>query len=171
MNNKGMVLLETVVICSIVILILTVCYYPFYSVVREDDSNSEYDSIENIYKLNNVRDFIYKYVGFNNILDSKDELGKELVSINGLNITNDTEDISNKYKNLLNILDIKYIYVCDYEINDIDSLQINNNFIEYLDYVNGELADDVDPNNVSIYRLVAQFGDETYASIRMWKET
>lgn len=175
MGEKGFVLMETLAICSVIIVLLTVCYYPFSSAIYNNERYEKYDTIENIYKLNNVRQYIYKYIRVNNILADNDD--KKIIPIYN-HLTIEDNKIIENYHNLLNVLGIKTLYLVNYNLSgtDIDNVSsLSYEFKEYLKYINNSVAEVQNEDGTTreiknTYRLVARFNDGTYSNIKIWRE-
>lgn len=159
MNNKGFSLIETVIVCISIILILMLCYYPYKGIVDDYYNKKNYNTIESIYKLNNIRNYLYKYGDVNKLIDKKGS--NSIVSIKNLNFGD--SDINNDYTNLLNILGIEYIYLSNYNnitYNNIPEMSI------YIDTLNNEKLD-----YQNTFRIIAKFKDKSFANIKLWRTT
>ena len=173
MKNKGFVLMETLVMSAVIVVLLSVCYYPFSSIVNNNKTYQSYDNVEDIYKLNNVRLFIYKYMGVNNILKADNDairpIGKQL------EVTTD-EEVEEKYNQLLNTLNIENIYLVNYNLSSTDySGKFSYDLESYFKYINNATVVNSEGDEVqNTYRLVAKFvkddGTTTYSNIKIWEE-
>ncbi len=180
MNKKGFVLAETLVMSAVIVVLLSVCYYPFSSIVNNNKTYRKYDNIEDIYKLNNVRMFIYKYIGMKNILEGNiggsatiDNTGIiPFYSSNNIDIQNDDKNIKEKYIELLDVLGIESLYITKYNLSSdkIDNKTFSYEMKEYLKYINNAKTVNSSGEEVNMYRLVAKFKDDTYGNIKMWSE-
>lgn len=165
-NKKGFVLLETLVVCTFIITILVYLYVQFVNLKSSYDVSFKYDTVSNIYGLKQIDTFINKQYGYG---DLKDDLKQS--SIHYLELYKDRCEIqyfSNNYSycnKLMNYLNIKTLLLVD---NNLDI--IKTNLSENNPYSNGLLKylKSIDPVMASkSYLLVAEFEDDTYASIKL----
>lgn len=156
MNNKGFIFAETLA-TTLVIMILLISFYVFSTNFIDNQSkNKNYDNIEEIYKLANIRLYLYKNVRFNDIFNSKDETGQTCISLNRISI-DDVED--EKYQYLLsNEFGIKQIYMCEF---GTESYNFTDSFASYFEYVEENFKDK--------YRIIAHFNNDKFASIKVWQ--
>lgn len=129
MNEKGFVLLETIIVAVFIIGIFTFVYMSVVPLIGRYDELSNNYELEKTYKLYHIRDAIYKDNNFENII--KDNYG----------VIKNT-DFTNKsyYDRLLNTLfddnnyQIIYIRSIDSNLNQaITSLNIKGAFKEYIE--------------------------------------
>ena len=171
MKKNAFILSETLVMTTVILLILIVCYYPFSRTINDNVTYNTYDNIEDIYKLNNVRMYIYKYIGVNNILGSNTD---KIIPIKTIYITNDGDsNIKYNYERLLESCGIDNIYITNYNLteSDINSKTFSYDLKEYLKYINNATTLNNEGEELeNTYRLVAKFDSGTYSNIKIWKD-
>ena len=166
-NNKGFVLLETLVVSSFIITILIYLYVQFVSLKNSYDTSFRYDSIPNLYSLKQVDTFINKAYGYETF---KSELAKS-ENNNYLELYKNKCDLeyfsnNNSYCNkLMENLNIKTLLIIN---NNLAS--IKTRFKEHNPYSNGlyKYLKTIDPVLASkSYLLIAEFNDKSYAYLRV----
>ena len=70
MNKKGFVLLESILIATLIITMLTACYYPFVYINNRYNIQKKYQTIEDVYLLNNIRNYIYRFGNANKLIQN-----------------------------------------------------------------------------------------------------
>lgn len=164
-DNKGFLLTELLVTATLVSTVLIFLYTQFYTIKRSYDTSFKYNTVNGLYALYNVREFIKE----NDIY----------ILVQGLNTTsyidlkNDNLQTTNTtyFNELMVGLNIKYLIFTNQNIDNLIN-QINNGtalnsdtneyenfnkFIRKIDYDKDEFS-----NN---YRIIAEFNDNTFASI------
>ncbi|MBQ7141109.1 MAG: hypothetical protein IJO32_06370 [Bacilli bacterium] len=160
MNNKGFIFAETLA-TTLVIMILLISFYVFSTNFIDNQSkNKSYDNIEEIYKLANLRLFLYKNVKFNEIIEKKGQ-DNACIALNNIVIKDDVEN-TQQYSNMLSKFGISNIYLCDFEIHN--PFETYDPFYNYFNYVNKTFNDK--------YRIIAHFSyptNDKFASIKVWE--
>lgn len=156
MNNKGFIFAETLA-ATLVIFILIISFYVFSTNFIDNQSkNKNYENIEEIYKLANVRLFLYRTTNLNSVFNDYLEGTQTCVSLNNINFS-DSEEYTLQYANMLNEFKIRQIYLCDfYGSNDF-----NDAFKDYFEYTKNTFKDR--------YRIIANFNNNKFASIKAWR--
>ena len=123
MNNKGYVLLETIIVLTILSVVLVSLYTSFSDAASKNEKYRHYDNTEYIYKTNNVRKIIKNYVVNNDIsLESNN-----IICSNYLNKKcNDIE--------YLEELGVKAVYI----ISDKNIEGVEPTTLKYIKYLNIE---------------------------------
>lgn len=158
MNNKGFIFAETLA-TTLVIMVLLISFYVFSTNFIDNQSkNKNYENIEEIYKLANVRLFLYKSVRFNEIIEKMEQESVTCISLSNIMIENDTENTT-QYSNMLSTFGISNIYLCDFGLEN--PLSDYNPLKNYFDYVDETFNDK--------YRIIAQFNNNRFASTKAWR--
>lgn len=162
-DNKGFMLTELLVTATLICTVLIFLYTQFYSVKRSYDNSFKYNTVNGLYALANVRDFLIQ----NDIYVLKQGLNTNAY-IDLMN--NNVSGINNMdyFHELVSSLNIKNLFFTNSNLSDlIDNLNSLSNeyepvkkFIRYIDY---------DENNTK-YRLIVEYNDNTFASILIGDE-
>lgn len=165
LDSKGFLLTELLVTATLVSTVLIFLYTQFYTIKRSYDTSFKYNTVNGLYALSNVRSFL--------------EENDIYILTQGLNTTsyidlknNNLQTANTTYFNeLMTGLNIKYLIFTNQNIDNLIN-QINNGtalnsdtneyedlkkFIKRIDF------DNKDTNNN--YRIIAEFNDNTFASI------
>lgn len=165
LDSKGFLLTELLVTATLVSTVLIFLYTQFYTIKRSYDTSFKYNTVNGLYALSNVRSFL--------------EENDIYILIQGLNTTsyidlkNDNLQTANTtyFNELMTGLNIKYLIFTNQNIDNLIN-QINNGtalnsdtneyedlkkFIKRIDFDNKDTS-----NN---YRIIAEFNDNTFASI------
>ena len=165
-NNKGFLLTELLVTATLVCTVLIFLYAQFYNIKRSYDTSFKYNTVNGLYALDNVRSFL---------IENGDMYTLKL-SITSLNpyteIKNTNITVNNTfYTKLLTTANIKTIYLTKENISAMKE-NLNNSkknelenlrrFVNNIDYNEDE--------NTDMYRLIAEFNDDTFATLLLGGE-
>ena len=165
LDSKGFLLTELLVTATLVSTVLIFLYTQFYTIKRSYDTSFKYNTVNGLYALSNVRSFL--------------EENDIYILTQGLNTasyidlkTGNLQTANTTYFNeLMTGLNIKYLIFTNQNIDNLIN-QINNGtalnsdtneyedlkkFIKRIDFDNKDTS-----NN---YRIIAEFNDNTFASI------
>jgi hypothetical protein len=127
-NKKGFFVIETLVVITIVLTVLTIFYRQIATLYNNFEASINYDTVEAIHAANNVKQFLFQ----ENINGMREVLGANLM----LDITNHTFANQVYFDNLRDTLNIEKIYFTQYDINSIiDNISMydfNTLFANYL---------------------------------------
>ena len=154
-DNRGFMLTETLIVATLLITVLLFMYVQFKNVMRSYERSFKYNTINNIYALNNVKKYIESenYVLMANSLFNKDflELNKcQSVYFKDQNYCNE----------LMQNLNIKKLYLTQQNLQYIKDKKIFDNNTQ-------EFIDSIDFNSDDGYRLIAKFDDNTYGTLKV----
>lgn len=176
-NEKGFMLVETLVVTTLVSTVLIFLYLQFTNIVNNFNRNLKYNSVNNMYASHDIKELILK--------DQNGTFYTNLIQLLTTNINNHTTN----YLEILTTCDTKsgaYNLVdCEnfkeitdfYEIEQIiftlegnkltdnDYTKLNDsyfkNFIKSI-----ENNSNTENNNKNIYQLIIKFKNQKYANIR-----
>lgn len=165
LDSKGFLLTELLVTATLVSTVLIFLYTQFYTIKRSYDTSFKYNTVNGLYALSNVRSFLEE----NDIYI----LTQGLNTTSYIDLKNDNLQTANTtyFNELMTGLNIKYLIFTNQNIDNLIN-QINNGtalnsdtneyedlkkFIKRIDF------DNKDTNNN--YRIIAEFNDNTFASI------
>ena len=85
MNNKGFLLVETIVVATFLLTVLTILFLQFKNLIVSYNNSYNYNTVEGIYNLNTVRNYILAYESSENPLSKqlKDKSVEYLTLYNG----------------------------------------------------------------------------------------
>lgn len=165
LDSKGFLLTELLVTATLVSTVLIFLYTQFYTIKRSYDTSFKYNTVNGLYALSNVRSFLEE----NDIYI----LTQGLNTTSYIDLKNDNLQTANAtyFNELMTGLNIKYLIFTNQNIDNLIN-QINNGtalnsdtneyedlkkFIKRIDFDNKDTS-----NN---YRIIAEFNDNTFASI------
>ena len=165
LDSKGFLLTELLVTATLVSTVLIFLYTQFYTIKRSYDTSFKYNTVNGLYALSNVRSFLEE----NDIYI----LTQGLNTTSYIDFKNDNLQTANTtyFNELMTGLNIKYLIFTNQNIDNLIN-QINNGtalnsdtneyedlkkFIKRIDFDNKDTS-----NN---YRIIAEFNDNTFASI------
>lgn len=165
LDSKGFLLTELLVTATLVSTVLIFLYTQFYTIKRSYDTSFKYNTVNGLYALSNVRSFLEE----NDIYI----LTQVLNTTSYIDLKNDNLQTANTtyFNELMTGLNIKYLIFTNQNIDNLIN-QINNGtalnsdtneyedlkkFIKRIDFDNKDTS-----NN---YRIIAEFNDNTFASI------
>ena len=152
--NKGFMLVETLVVTSFVAGVLIFMYIQFSNLNNKYNESYEYNTVEGLYSLENIRDYI----------ESEEESGAlesiiEALSSNSIIDIKDCSLFTNKKycKKLFDLENLKNIYAI--KTHSSYGQDISENLKKFMNKI-GSIEEELG------YRLIAEFNDETFATIR-----
>lgn len=158
MNNKGFMLTETLIVSILLIIVLLTIYVQFKKVNRSVENSFSYNTVSSLYNLYNVK-LYFEQEKFNVIVANLDE--KDYVEL-----TDCSEVFFERpsyCKNILNSVGIKRVFATNENLYSlVEKKPFNqklNNYIASIDY-----------EATSGYRLIAEFEDGSYASLKFLNE-
>ena len=156
LNNKGFIFTETLISTTIMIVLLISFYVFSVAFIDNQSKYKNYEKVENIYKVANVRLFLYRNSDdFNELIEHTNTAA--CVSLNNIGYGEKTE-LTNEYKLMLNTFNIDQLYLCDFE-KDYNK---NDDFKYYFNYVKKKFNDK--------YRIIAHIKDSPeFSSIKVWR--
>ena len=162
MNNRGVMLLETLVVSTFIITVLVYLYVQFSNLKHNYDTSFKYDTIPGLYSLKEVDKFINKKYGYADLKEAVDD--KKYIELynNGCNLTYFSDNYSYCDK-LMSDINIKYLLLVSSNLSALkNSLKENNrysnglyNYIKRINY----------NSNENTYILVAQFNDNSFSNL------
>ncbi|MBE6153726.1 MAG: hypothetical protein E7166_05840 [Firmicutes bacterium] len=182
MNKSGFSIVEIIIVTVIVFISSVGLYVTVTQVLAHSEQISKYDSAKNVYNLNTIKVFLYKNYDVNKLCNYVyDEEKGEYKTFPILNITSGKEiynlDIDAEklkmFKSITNDMNIKTLIFAEYSniLSGTDStttkIKSDAGLYKYINYIL-----DKNPKNSDdklLYLLIAEFNDNTYASINMYK--
>jgi len=153
MNNKGFMLAETLVVTSFVAGVLIFLFIQFTNLSKNYEDNYKYNTVENLYALEDMKDFIVEKELNLNII-SEELRDKEYVDVSSCNIFEDKDYC------------VKLL-----ELENINQLIIAKNSFDRKDFSNSDKEFETFVRKINIggkeqFRLIASFNNSTYATLR-----
>lgn len=166
-NNKGFMLTELLVTATLICTVLIFLYTQFYNVKKGYDRSFNYNTVNGLYILDNVKKFLIE----NDLSVFKLQLNNK----NYVELT-ETENISlmsnqDYFNKMISFTNIKKLYFTkenleslknELNLNPIGKLESLRKFVNYIDYDSN--AGD------NLYRLIAEFNDSTFSTILLGGE-
>ena len=154
-NNKGFMLVEALVMSMVVIGTLTFMYIQFQNISRSYEKSFNYNTITDLYITNEVKNYLIN----NNLLDTYK--GKVTASFTKYTIIDDITDSS--FVELKEKGQIKTVILANESLSELKGKKTKDLSEKFNDFIN-YLKVDKEGNG---YRLLIEFNDDTYASLRI----
>lgn len=156
-NNNGFVLLETLIVTIFVAGVMIFLFTQFSSINKQFDTLDNYNSVENLYSLNNIKTFLLNDEFF------LEEINSKVNNKNILNIT-DCENVSKKEYciKLIELYNIKYLIISTNRVNEDLFESYPNRFKKFISRINY--------TGLEKYRLIAMYNNNTYSTVRFGEE-
>ena len=152
-NNRGFMLAETLLVTTFVAGVLIYLYIQFISLSKNYHDSYNYNTVEDIYALSDVVEFINSDTDALNYIETNIE---ELKFIDISNCSLFTEsDICTK---LLSLENINEIFITKNVVPKSSIVGYTSGLMKFIKKIN--------PSGVEPYRIVASFNNNTYATIR-----
>jgi len=156
--KKGFVLAEAIIVSVVVIIALTVIYMQFISVNNSYYRSFRYNTVDDLYTVNNIRTFI-ENDNLNNIIDLLE--GNNYVDLSSCSYEYFLE--YNYCQNLLKTLNVKTLLFTYEDTTELKKELNNMNISEGMRSFIKTISQD--KNNK--YRLIVEFEDDRYATLKI----
>ena len=194
-KKNGFVMLEAIIVSVMIFLLFIAIYIPSVNIIYKYKIFEKYDTVDDLYALNSIKVFLYQNYNVNRLCNyayNKNTNENKIIPLAVINYTNtnptvttnnlysDPTDINYSEKNktiftkMLIDLKVKYLIFTTYDdmIDENNSdknilYQIKNN-VGLLNYITFLEKKDTNTKK-NLYRLIAVFENDTYASINMYK--
>lgn len=151
-NEKGFMLLETLIVTTFVAGVLILLFVQFSNLSRKYESSYKYNTVEGIYALDDIREYI-EYEDFITYIDDN------IATDRYIDITNCS--LFKSKETCLNLIETENIDRVFVTTNLVPTDRITRYDEEFLEFINKINEEGDEP-----YRLVASFKNSTYATIR-----
>ena len=152
-TDKGFMLAETLIVTAFVSAVLIFLFIQFTNLSKAYDESYIYNTVENLYALEDVRDYILSDTKVLEYIDSNiDDL--EYYDICDCTLVTNTSYCTN----LLNLENIDKIFIAKNLIAKENIKDYEESFLTFIKKINEE--------GEQPYRLVASFKNNSYATIR-----
>ena len=149
-NNKGFVLLETLIATIFISSVLIFLFVQFNSLNRNYEESNNYNQVEDIYNLGNIANYI------------KDDwqLYNEIKNVESyVNLSNcEYFTYENYCKKLFEKDQIELLIITPNNFNKADIIDFDDDILDFINKIN--------PTGKEKYRLIAKFKDGSFATIR-----
>lgn len=157
-NIKGFILAEVIVVSVVVISAIIILYMQFTSVNNSYYRSFKYNTIDDLYSVNNIRSFI-EVDNLDNIIEQLNE--KNYVDLSSCSNTYFIE--YNYCKNLLSTLNVKTL-IFTYE--DVTNLKKELNTPTFSEGMKTFIKTISSTKN-NKYRIIVEFEDDRYATLKL----
>ena len=168
-NNKGFLLIETLIVTVFVVSTLIFLFVQFQRIETNYSRTFNYNTVDGLYRLSNIRDFIDEnaFTGVRNTLNSSSLPYVNISTCNAINNYNPSLSTEIEYCELLfSVSDVKTLIMTDEntesvieELRNITFItQEKKDFIRYINY-NDEFGK---------YRLIIEYTDGTFATLTIY---
>lgn len=158
MNNKGFMLIETLIVSTFLVTTLLFIYVQFNNITRTYDTSFKYNTVNGLYNTKNIIHYI-KNDGFENLKSAITSEGVYYINI---------RDCSNTYFNeteycsvLMNASNIKTILFTEENLSNLknNTTNLEQTMIDFINFINYE--------ETTGYRIIIEFNDNTFASLKI----
>lgn len=158
MNNKGFMLVETLIVATFLVTTLLFIYIQFNNITRTYDTSFKYNTVNGLYTTKNI----IKYISTDGIDALKTGLSEDGVEY--INITNCSTEYFNEtdYCNILmNSANIKTVLFTKENLDSLKTtiVSLEQTMIDFINYINYE--------KTTGYRIIIEFNDNTFASLKI----
>lgn len=158
MNNKGFMLVETLIVATFLVTTLLFIYIQFNNIKRTYNNSFKYNTVNGLYTAKNI----IKYISTDSIDILKTELaqdGVEFINITDCSNTYFTEE--NYCKILMNSSNVKTVLFTEENLDTLKNAttSLDQTMIDFINYVDYE--------KTTGYRIIIEFNDNTFASIKI----
>lgn len=163
-NNKGFMLLETMVVSAFIITTLTFLYVQFSNLKKNYDESFKYDTIPELFKTKEIDKFINNNYGYADIINDVKESEDKYIELynNSCNMTYFSK--YNSYCNrLMNDMNVKTILLVSTDLSKlINKLKTNNKYSNSLYLYIKKINQSTNNNS---YSLIVEFNDKKYTNL------
>ena len=154
-NKKGFILAETIAVSVVIMTSLVIVYTQFMTISKSYTRTFTYNSVNNLYLVNNVKEYI-KDDGFDKLIE---ELDNKLY----IDITSCPTSYFINYiycRSLVENSNIKQIIFTKQNLEELE-----NNLDDGLSEKMKQFIKSINYDDVNNHRLIVEFNDETYATL------
>ncbi len=156
MNNKGFMLTETLIVSTFLVTTLLFIYMQFNTVTNSYNTSFKYNTVNSMYALNNIADYIKT--------EEIDKLKNDLTNSEYIDISKcpNTYFKETEYCQVLfETLKVKTVIFTLENLKELKSKQtdLDQTIVDFIDYLNYDQTDG--------YRVIAEFNDNTFASLKV----
>ncbi|MGE5455509.1 MAG: hypothetical protein ACM3O4_00160 [Ignavibacteriales bacterium] len=162
-NNKGFMLVETLVVATLIISILIYLFVQFQTIIKSYNSSFTYNTVDAVYGVSNIRNYILND-GYEELKAFQDSTS----NVNGyIDITNCSADYFEESEYCLTLFDqlnVKKVIFTDSDLSNLKNSNLTfddklKKYINYLKYTKGE----------DLYRIIVEYENETFGSLKISK--
>lgn len=152
-KNKGYVLVETIVVTAFVAGILIFLFIQFSNISSNYNNSYNYNTVENLYSLRNIRD----YIESDNL--ALTDIESHISNYGFIDITNcDIFNNKNYCLRLFELENLETVIVTNNYFKSNILTGYDENFMNFINKISG--------TKTQKYRIIAQFNNSTYATLR-----
>lgn len=152
-NNKGFMLAETLIVTAFVAGVLIFLYIQFTSLNKSYEETYIYNTVEGLYALEDIKSYIENDDNINQYIKENIE-DLKYIDITDCTLFSDKDYCSTYFK----LENIKNIFITLNSIPNEDFNTYNQEFQTFIGKINKE--------GFQPYRIVAEFNNSTYATLR-----
>lgn len=157
-NKKGFILAETIAVSVVIMTSLVIVYTQFSTLNNSYKTSFQYNNVNNLYLVNNLRNFI-KTDGsdFDNLIS---QLGENEY----IDITSCPNDIFDEYlycELLIENSNIKTVLFTNENISNLKNIIDNTNYSQNMK----NFIKKINNSTQNSKRLIVEFNDDTYATL------
>lgn len=152
-DNKGFVLIETIIVSSFVAGILIFIFIEFTSLSSSYSESFKYNTVENLYTTENIKNYILTDSNFLNSLYNSINPDKVIDITDCSMFTNE-----NYCKKLFELSNVENVIVCNNYFDEKNIKILDEDFKTFINKING--------TGKEKYRIISKFKDSTFATIR-----
>ena len=159
-NNQGFMLVEALIMSVVVIGVLVFMYVQFQNISTSYDKSFSYNTVNNLYITHELKTFLNDNNYLEEIKEDIASSGTKYVNIADYSIT------SVVWSELKNRGNVKTILIADESLSSLKGRRTSGLSEKFNDFIN-YLKVDKEENK---YRILVEFNDDTYASIKFGGE-
>ena len=168
-NNKGFMLLETMIVSAFIITTLTFLYVQFSNLKKSYEESFKYDSIPELYKTKEIDKFITTNYGYDDIINDLNNSEDKYIELFNDNICNLTyfSQYNSDCNRLIRDMNIKTVLLVSADLSStINKFKTNNPYsnglYQYIKKIKQK-------NDSSLYSLIIESNDKKYANFIIQK--
>lgn len=132
LNNKGFLLVETVIVSVFVLTLFVLIYQNSVPMINEYDQRAKYDDIDSIYGLSLIRNLVLMDTNYLFFLKEVNSNGYKEIKCSDLEKQTACENITTS----LNMTDKNHIYISKWDVSELaKNNELSNDFLDYVLYV------------------------------------
>ena len=168
-NSLGFMLIETLLVSTFVLGVLTYLYMQFSALKRSYSDNFKYDTIPALYGIKNLNQYILNNGGYNKIVTESIKKSEPYKSSGYTEFSCVNLDSATTCSSFIEALEIEKIYLVNDNIfkDKINTeLSIFNNDDELYHFAR-KINFDTDSEDNNNYHLIVKYSDNTFSTINV----
>ncbi len=160
-NNKGFMLVETLIVATLIISILIYLFVQFQTISKSYNASFTYNTVDAVYGVSNIRNYILND-GYEELENYQNTTNNDYIDITDCNSIFFEE--SEYCLILFEQLNVKTVLFTNTDLTSLknNNISFNDKFKKYINYIKFTEGEDM-------YRIIVEYENGTFGSLKIDK--